>query len=178
MSLITEQDIWDLLDGNCTEMRAKHIQEQLQLKEHREMLQFYQTMQVVNSDLHAMQVTQPAANFNVEVMAKLQVAPKPNAALSTDSQPFWQPTSKWFLAAFLTLAVLIYLLKDVAVGSDSETMGWVGIFILEGFERLAYIARHPLFFMGLGIVYVLGLLTLLDGFLKRLFRYKRMANHR
>ena len=167
MKTITEQDIWDLLDGNCTVIQAKHIRQQLQLEEHKELLQMYHTLQVLNSDLQSMEAAQPSANFNAAVMAKLQPAQQAQTATSAlnldETVRFWQPTSKWFLLGIMLLIGLIFLLANTTT-SSSDTMGSLGVFIIEGIGQLVDFARHPAFLSSMALIYALGLLTLLDGF--------------
>lgn len=176
MNTITEQNIWDLLDGNCTTMQEKHIHQQLQLEENKELLHLYHTLQVLNSDLQTMHAAEPSAHFNAAVMAKLQPAQQAQTATPIkDNQAFWKPLSKYFLVAFVLLTALIFLVPDTTV-SGEETMGFLGIFLLESFEKMANLARHPAFFSSIALIYVLGLLTLLDTYLKKKFRYKKTVN--
>ncbi len=177
MKRITEQDIWDLMDDNCTSIQANYIHQQLQLEEHKELLEMYHTLQVLNSDLQTMEAVQPPANFNASVMAKLQPTHQAQTTTSTSNETmaFWAPISKWFLLAFALLIVLVFLLQQTTL-SSSETIGTLGLFIIEGLGKLANLAQHPVFFSSLAFIYVLGLLTLLDGYLKKRFRYKRTVN--
>ncbi|MGB0930851.1 MAG: hypothetical protein ACPGVB_08750 [Chitinophagales bacterium] len=174
MKAITEQNIWDLLDGNCTAIEEKHIHEQLQLEENKDFFHLYHTLQVLNNDLKTMQTAQPSANFNAEVMAKLQPTHQAQTATKSDEiQASWKPFSKYLLAAFVLLTSLTLLLSSTGTAMNGgETMGSLGIFLLEGFEKMANWARHPVFFSSISLIYVLGLLTLLDGYLKKKFRYK------
>ncbi|MFK7906796.1 MAG: hypothetical protein AB8B69_16810 [Chitinophagales bacterium] len=176
MKSITEQDIWDLLDGGCTQSRSSYILEQLQLEEHQELLQIYETVKVLNQDLHTMEVAMPSTSFNAAVMAKLQPVTKMTEAPSADIQAFWKPMPVYLLLAFLALTGFIYFLQDTPATSGTEGMGTLGLFIIESLGGLVGLARNPIVFSSLALIYVLGLLTLLDSFLKKRFRHKRTAN--
>ena len=172
MKPITEQDIWDLMDGNCTSTRANYIHQQLQLEKHEELLQLYQTIQVLNRDLQGIQVVEPSTNFNAAVMAKLQPTPvaKPQLKTVPENQTSWKSMSRWGLLVFAIFSGLICLLQ-IAPASGSETMGSLGLSIIEGLEQLVEFTQQPVFLSSLVLIYVLGLLTLLDKYLKKRFRF-------
>lgn len=170
MKPITEQDIWDLLDGNCSQQQTQFIQQQLQLEENAEWLQLYETFQVLNSDLQSMSPAEPSAHFNATVLAKLEVA-KVSQMKPTTSAPnlsLWNPISKWTLIAIGVFGMLAFLLQYIAPTPTTETMGWGGS-IIDGLTLLIQLARNPFFVGSIGLIYILGLLTLLDTFLKRRF---------
>ncbi len=176
MKSITEQNIWDLLDGNCSQEQSKFIQQQLQLEENAEWLQLYETFRVLNSDLQAMTPSEPSVNFNAAVLAKLEVANAPKTQLNLSSQKLslWNPISKWSLVAILTFGTLVFVLQYIAPTPETEAMGW-GMSIIEGLTQLVELARNPFFVGSIGLIYILGLLTLLDTFLKRRFHRVRLS---
>ncbi len=176
MKSITEQDIWELLDGDCTQSRSNYILEQLQLEEHQELLQIYETVKVLNQDLHTMELAVPSANFNAAVMTKLKPATQAEEIPLADKQAFWKPMPMYFMLVFLLLTGLIYFFQDTSVANGTEGMGTLGLFIVESLGGLISLARNPIVFSSLALIYALGLLTILDSFLKKRFRHKRTAS--
>ncbi|MGB1241217.1 MAG: hypothetical protein ACPG49_01760 [Chitinophagales bacterium] len=178
MKSITEQDIWDLLDGDCTQSRSNYILEQLQLEEHQELLQIYETVQVLNQDLHSMKPAMPSANFNAAVMTKLQPVTEAQKIPLVDTNAFWKPMPMYFMLAFLLLTGLIYFLQGPISTSTDGEMGTLGRTIVEALGGLMQLAQNPIMFSSLALIYALGLLTILDSYLKKQFRHKRIANQR
>ena len=162
---MTEEQIWDILDGNALpELQKEHTQLLKTSAEYRAHFNSYATLhdQLCHLDLDA-----PSMRFEQNLMERL--APVVKTKRSTDRLPLF------FLATMSVLAAIVMALMPKSSTPSPKT----GFPLLESFNTEGVTAwfSNPILFYGFILINTILLFVILDKKVFKPFFGKRMKNN-